>query len=147
MDGRLNPYRLDPGSHRAARALVDHLAAGPLEPALLILVYLRASQLNACAFCLELHTRQARDTGIAQEKLELLAAWPDAPCFSEPERAALALTEAVTRLDGGVSDRVWDQVGAHFDDEQTASLLWAIAAINAFNRVNVASRFPPRSRG
>lgn len=144
MGGRLNPYRLDPGSRRAMRALVDHLDTGPLGSSLLTLVYLRASQINACAFCLRLHIQQARDLGIAAEKLDLLAGWRDASCFTDRERAALMLTEALTRLSpGGVDDDPWDQVRGQFTDHEIASLLWAIGAINAYNRVNIAARFPP----
>lgn len=147
VGGRLNPYKLDPGSHQAVRTWVAHLRQGPIEESLRVLVYLRASQLNSCTFCLEMHTREARQIGVAQEKLDLLAAWRDARCFSDRERWALALTESVTRLgDAGVSDAVWNGVRGHFTEEETASLLWLIAEINVFNRVNVATRFPPRPR-
>ncbi len=147
MVERVNPYRLDPGSHRATWALIEHLDQGPIEPSLRVLVYLRASQVNACAFCVELHTRQAREVEIAQEKMDLLAAWPDAGCFSARERSALRLTDAVTRLgEYGVSDPIWDEVRGHFTDDEIASLVWLIAAINMINRVNVATRFPPRPR-
>lgn len=129
---RVNPYRADPGSHRAMRALVDHLEAGPIEPGLRTLVYLRASQINGCAFCLELHTREARAAGVAQLQLDLLAGWRDAGGFSDRERAALALTEAVTRLPAdGVTDDVWRAVSRQFSDEEAASLLWLIGVINA----------------
>jgi AhpD family alkylhydroperoxidase len=143
----LNPYAMDRGSHRAMRALEEHLNGGPLEPALRELVRARASQVNGCAFCLEMHTRLGREAGVTQEQLDLLGGWRDAGCFTPRERAALALTDAVTRLTGGAgAERIWDELRDQFTDEEIASLLWLIGAINLWNRVNVTTRFPPRQR-
>ena len=123
--------------------------AGDLEPGLLELVRIRASQLNGCAFCLEMHNHDARVKGESQRRLDTLSAWREVPdLFTAREAAALALTEAVTRIsDEGVSDRVWDDVAMHFAEKQVVRLLLAIATINVWNRlaVSVHQRLPERA--
>ncbi|HEY1740460.1 MAG TPA: carboxymuconolactone decarboxylase family protein, partial [Acidimicrobiia bacterium] len=101
----------------------------------------RASQINGCAFCLAMHLDEAREAGIEQYKLDALAAWRDVTAFDARERAALALTEAMTRLadQGGVDDAVWDSAREQFDDGALTTLLQVIALINAFNRINVTT--------
>jgi AhpD family alkylhydroperoxidase len=104
----------------------------------------RASQLNGCVFCLAMHTEEARQRGESEARLHLLAAWRDAPCYSAPERAALALTEALTVLDAdGVPDAVWDAAVEHLEEDGAVRLVWLIVAINAWNRLNVAAKTPP----
>lgn len=115
-----------------------------LEPAVLHLVRIRVSQINGCAFCLELHCGQARRDGETQRRLHLLAAWRRAPLFTERERAALALAEAVTVLpDGEVPEATWTAARAVFDEAELAHLVLAAALINLWNRLAIATRLDP----
>jgi AhpD family alkylhydroperoxidase len=115
------------------------------DPALAELVVIRASQLNHCAFCLDMHLTLAREHGVSERQLDLLAAWEEAgDVFDERERAALALTEAVTVLtEGFVPDAVYARAAEHFDEVRLAHLVGLIAAINNWNRVMVSRRIPP----
>jgi AhpD family alkylhydroperoxidase len=115
-----------------------------LEPALRDLVSLRASIVNGCAYCVDMHTKDARKRGESEQRLYAVAAWHEAPFFDERERAALALTDAVTLVrEGQVPRAVWDEAAEHFDEEELAQLLWAIVAINAWNRIAIATRMEP----
>lgn len=115
-----------------------------LEPTLLELVKTRASQINGCAFCLDMHTRDARKLGESDTRLHLLAAWREAPCFTERERAALEWTEALTRItDGHASDAAYQAAKAQLSDADLAALTAEIVTINAWNRVAIAYRFVP----
>ena len=117
-----------------------------LEPKLLELVKMRASQINGCAFCLDMHTKDARAMGETEQRLYLLPAWREADLYSERERAALAWTEALTDIaEDRVPDEVYDEVRPHFTDDELAFLTLAIVAINSFNRFNVAFRMPAGS--
>ena len=115
--------------------------ADPILPAKLRgLVHMRASQINGCAFCLELHTKMLH-TDETQQRLLTVAAWRDSPFFSDAERAALGLTEAVTLIsEDGVPDAVWEEAKRHFDERQLAALVLHIAVVNVWNRLNVATR-------
>ncbi|RZB17597.1 carboxymuconolactone decarboxylase family protein [Streptomyces sp. F001] len=115
------------------------------DPALAELVMIRASQLNHCAFCLGMHLSLARKHGVSELQLDLLSAWEEAEdVFDERERAALALTEAVTVLtDGFVPDEVYERAARHFDDVRLAHLIGLVVAINNWNRVMVSRRIPP----
>ena len=107
------------------------------------LVNLRASQINGCSVCVDMHSRALKAMGEPDERILLVAAWRESPYFSDTERAALALTEAVTRLadhPDAVSDEVWDQAARHYDESQLAALVVSIAAINVWNRLNAATR-------
>jgi AhpD family alkylhydroperoxidase len=108
------------------------------------LVKIRASQINGCGFCTDMHTKDALHAGETQTRLNLVAAWREATCFTEPERAALALTEAGTRIaDGnGVPDEVWAAAARHHDEDQMVALVSLIALINTYNRMNVLVRQP-----
>ena len=124
-----------------ARALVALEREVRIDPALRELVKLRASILNGCAYCIDMHTRDARKAGESEQRLYAIAAWHEAPFFSERERAALALTDAVTLIaDTHVPAAVYDEAARHFDPEELAHLIWQIAAINAWNRTAVATR-------
>ena len=108
---------------------------------------IRASQINGCAFCLHMHTRDARKAGESQERLDLIGAWREAPVYSSRERAALAWTEAVTRVaDTHVPDDVYDTARAEFSERELVDLTMAVVAINGWNRLMVAFRIPPPSR-
>jgi AhpD family alkylhydroperoxidase len=112
-----------------------------IDPVLRELIRLRASILNSCAYCIDMHTKRARRAGESEQRLHAVAAWHEAPFFDEAERAALALTDAITLLaETHVPAEVFEEAAAHFDDGELASLIWQIAAINAWNRVAVATR-------
>ncbi|MCX5258069.1 carboxymuconolactone decarboxylase family protein [Streptomyces canus] len=136
---------LDREVGRALSALSATAKRGLGDPALAELVVIRASQLNHCAFCLDMHLGIAREHGVSEKQLDLLAAWEEAEgVYDERERAALALTEAVTVLtDGFVPDEVYATAAKQFDDGQLAHLIGLVVAINNWNRVMVARRIPP----
>jgi AhpD family alkylhydroperoxidase len=137
---RVNLPAITPDAHGAMVAF-SHAAEEKLDPVIGALVKIRASQLNGCSFCLDMHTKEARRAGEDEQRLLMLAAWRQVPLFSDRERAALALTEAVTFLtDGHVPDEVYQSAAQHFDDTELAHLLWTIAAINVWNRMAVATR-------
>lgn len=139
---RISIREVDPGAYKAVGALSVYVARGTLGKALCAIIDIRASQINGCAWCLDMHTEEARSAGISQRQIDLIAAWHEAgSLFSPREQAALALTDAVTLIsDGGVDDDVWDAVKAEFDDKEIVELLLAISAINVYNRLNVAVR-------
>lgn len=136
---------LDPAVAQAMSALSKTAKKGLGDPALAELVVIRASQINHCAFCLDMHLALAREHGVSEKQLGLLAAWEEAEdVFDERERAALALTEAVTVLTKGfVPDEVYDRAAKHFDEARLAHLIGLIVAINNWNRVMVGRRIPP----
>jgi AhpD family alkylhydroperoxidase len=135
--------KLAPAVYRAMAAFDRSIE---FDPPLRELVKIRASQLNGCAYCLDLHSRDARAAGEDERRLATLAGWRESPFFTQRERAALALTDAATRLgDHGVTDEVWADAAGHFDEAELAQLLWAIAAINAWNRIGVATRLQPET--
>ncbi|MEV5351557.1 carboxymuconolactone decarboxylase family protein [Streptomyces sp. NPDC052693] len=136
---------LDAAVARALSALSAAAKEGLGDPALAELVVIRASQLNRCAFCLDMHLAIARQYGVSERQLDLLAAWEEAgDVFGERERAALALTEAVTVLtEGFVPDEVYERAAEHFDEARLAHLVGLIVAINNWNRMMVARRIPP----
>jgi AhpD family alkylhydroperoxidase len=138
---RLDIHSVDPKAQEAVLALERYVRGSGLEPRLYELVKIRASQLNGCAFCLDMHNRDARKGGEDQRRLDVLSAWREAPdLFTAPERAALALTEAVTRIaDAGVPDDVWNEAAAQFDDAAIVHLLMAAVTINVWNRLAVAT--------
>ena len=146
MEARLNTFGTPTGAkftkYLIAASRVLHEADVPVPT--LHLVEIRASQINGCAYCLDMHTKDALAAGESAARLNLVAAWREAACFTEAERAALELAEAGTRLaDGaGVSDEVWADAAKHYDEDQLATLVAQIALINAFNRGNVMVRNP-----
>ncbi|MGY3693203.1 AhpD family alkylhydroperoxidase [Bradyrhizobium sp. USDA 3240] len=145
MKARMNhPVMVVPDAMKALQALSESTKPA-LPEKLLELVYLRASQINGCSVCVDMHPKLARRAGETDERLFAVGAWRDTPYFTEAERAALALTEAVTRLsdrEDPVTDAVWDEAAKHFNEQQLASLVLGIAAINVWNRLNVAVRQP-----
>jgi AhpD family alkylhydroperoxidase len=121
------------------------VADSPLPPATRELVNLRASQINGCAYCADMHTKDAAHAGETQLRLNLVAVWREATVFTEAERAALELAEQGTRIADaatGVTDEAWANAAKHYDDDQLAALVALIAEINAWNRVNVITRQP-----
>ena len=145
---RMNVHATDPKAYAPMLALEKYIHAGSLGEALLALVKLRASQINGCAFCLDMHGREARAAGVPQRQLDVLAGWQEAPgLYSARERAAIALTEQVTLISqGGVSDAVWARVAAEFSPQETVELLMDICAINSWNRLAITTHqdLPPQ---
>ncbi|TQI94540.1 AhpD family alkylhydroperoxidase [Amycolatopsis cihanbeyliensis] len=135
-----------PGAFKELRGLEQTVAKAAadagLDQGLLELIKIRASQLNGCAFCLDVHARDARKAGESDRRIVLLAAWRETALYTEQERAALALTEAMTRLaqTQDVPDEVYEQATAVFTEQQYAAVGWAIALINTLNRLGVTSR-------
>lgn len=139
--GRLQMADLAP---RALAAMARVEAALELDARLHELVRLRASQLNGCAFCIDMHWKDARAAGEPEERLYMLDAWYDCPLYDARERAALALCEAMTHIaDGHVPDEVWHEAAATFAPEELAQLVMAITAINAWNRISITTRREP----
>ncbi|GAA4300157.1 carboxymuconolactone decarboxylase family protein [Streptomyces venetus] len=127
-------------------AAVSAAQDAKLEPELLELVRIRASQINGCAFCLDMHTKDARAQGETEQRIYTLNAWRETPFFTERERAALALTEAVTLVhDGRVPDAVYAEAAEVFDENQIAALIWSATVINAYNRIAIATRMVPKN--
>lgn len=144
MQARLDYAKASPGALNALFGLEVHLHHSELDPSLLHLVKLRASQINGCAYCMDMHSKDARAAGNSEQRLYLLEAWREAPFYSDRERAALAWTEAVTSLtDGHVSDPIFEQVREQFSDKELVDLTMAIAAINAWNRMAISFRAVP----
>jgi AhpD family alkylhydroperoxidase len=138
-----NPVMVIPDAMNALHELSSAVGKSGVPKSTLGLVELRASQINGCGVCVDMHARQMRQAGERDERLFAVAAWRDTPYFSDAERAALALTEAVTRLSdrtGAVPDEVWDEVTRHYNERALAGLLLAIATINVWNRLNVSTR-------
>jgi len=138
---RLDIQGTDSAAYRAVLGMEAYVRSGGVEKSLLELLKVRASQLNGCGFCLDLHNRDAVNRGEDPRRLYVLAAWREAPqLYTDRERAALALAEAVTLIArGGVSDEVWAGVTAHFDDREIVQLLMATATINVWNRLAVST--------
>jgi AhpD family alkylhydroperoxidase len=144
MEPRMeHPAYVVPGAMDALQALGAAVGGTGLDPILVELVCLRASQINGCSVCVDGHPRAARKLGETDERLFAVSAWREAPYFTDAERAALALTEAVTRLadrEDPVPDHLWAAAASHYDDKQLAGLVLAIANINVWNRLNAATR-------
>lgn len=137
-------HRVSPDNYRAMLALARSVQ---LDATLRELLNIRVSQLNGCAYCLDLHIHAARENGEATQRLDTLAGWRESPFFTAAERAALGLAEAMTRLtDGPVPDAVYDEAARHFEQETLAQVIFAITVINAWNRVAVTVQTQPAAR-
>jgi AhpD family alkylhydroperoxidase len=138
-----NPAMIVPGAMEALQKLGVAARSAGVPASTLYLVEMRASQINGCSVCLDMHSREMRHSGEPDERIFMVAAWREAPYFSDAERAALALTEAVTRLadrSDAIPDEVWEEASRHYDEAGLAGLVIAIASINTWNRINAASR-------
>jgi AhpD family alkylhydroperoxidase len=138
-----NPVFALDGAMDAMTALNKAISRAKISPRLLELMSLRASQINGCGVCAVQHPKIARRLGETDDRIFAVAAWRDAPFFTEAERAALALTEALTRIADTadpVPDELWDEAARHYDERELAALVLSIAAINVWNRLNVATR-------
>jgi AhpD family alkylhydroperoxidase len=138
--------RLAPDAFETVQALGRLGAKSGLDKELLELIKLRASQINGCAFCVQYHILQSESLGVSADKLNLVVVWREAPQFSQRERAALAWTEALTLLPGGVSDEVYAQAAAEFSEREFVYLTSAIASINVWNRFGAGYRWTPPAR-
>lgn len=144
MEPRMNYAKAAPGAFRAMRGLETYLADCGLEPSLKELVKTRASQINGCAYCIDMHTQDARAQGESEQRLYALSAWQETPFFSERERAGLLWTEKLTLISlDHVPDEVYEQVRPHFTEEELANLTLLIATINAWNRFAISFRSVP----
>ncbi|MDF2723352.1 MAG: alkylhydroperoxidase like protein AhpD family [Paenibacillus sp.] len=144
MKMRLNHYAANPDVYNAMKTFDETAKRLLNDDVLYELVKIRASQINGCAFCVDMHTRDARKAGESEQRLNLIVVWRESPVFTERERAALALTEAVTRIsEAGVSQELYDETRNHFSEHEIASLLLSINAINSWNRIAItAGMFP-----
>ncbi len=141
MSSRIDTRRVAPGALQAMLGLEKYIHESGLEPSLLELVKMRASQINGCAYCLDMHSKDARAAGETEQRLYLLDAWREAPFYTGRERAALAWTEALTRVaDTHVPDQVFEQARQEFSEEELVNLSMAIIAINGWNRLAIGFR-------
>ena len=148
MEARMkNPAMILPGAMEAIQGLYKATSKGGVPQETLELVHLRASQINGCSACVDAGGRSAKQAGVSDERLWAVAAWREAPYYTDAERAALALTEAATRLSDrqrpdAVPDEIWDEVADHFDEQGIAALILWIATTNFFNRINATIKEP-----
>jgi AhpD family alkylhydroperoxidase len=143
MDARINVGKLNPGAYKVMYGFGEYLAKSSLDKKLMDLVSLRVSQVNGCAFCLDMHWKDLKSAGETDQRLYSLDAWRETTFYSERERAALTWAEATTNIrDGHVSEDVFDQAREQFSDQELADLTLAVVAINSWNRLNIAFRTP-----
>jgi AhpD family alkylhydroperoxidase len=144
MEARIDLMQVAPGIIQAMLGLEKHVRQAGLDPRLLDLVRMRASQINGCAYCLDMHSKDARAAGETEQRLYGLDAWRETPYYSDRERAALEWTEALTLVaETRVPDEVYDRVRPQFSEQELAFLTLAVVAINGWNRLNVAARTVP----
>lgn len=144
MQPRIDGAKVAPDGYKAMLGLEAYLHQSGLELALLHLIKLRASQINGCAYCIDMHWKDLRAIGESEQRLYSLDAWREGPFYTDRERAALAWTEAVTRItDGHAPDQVYEEVRQHFSEKELADVTLAVAVINAWNRLAIASRSVP----
>jgi AhpD family alkylhydroperoxidase len=141
MEQRINAFQGGPEALRAMYGLSQYLAKSSVEEHLLDLVYFRVSQINGCAYCLDMHSKDLRAMGESEQRLYVLDAWRDAPLYTERERAALAWAEAVTKIpNGDVPNEIYNWAKEQFSEKELIDLTMAIITINSYNRINIAFR-------
>lgn len=144
MRPRIDPKRVSPKAINALLGLEGYLRESGMDERLLDLVRMRVSQMNGCAYCLDMHAKELRAAGESEQRLYTLDAWEETPFFNDKERAALAWAEAVTQLSHGhVPDAVFEEARKHFNEQELVDLTLAIVAINGWNRINIALRTVP----
>ncbi|GAB3918520.1 carboxymuconolactone decarboxylase family protein [Larkinella terrae] len=144
MQKRIRVKEVNPAAYRAMLAIDQYVQQTDLSQTVKDLIKIRSSQINRCAYCIDLHTREARQHGETEQRIYALTAWRDTPFFTDAERAVLALTEAVTRIASQtVPDEVYNEVALHFGDSQIADLILAISVINSWNRIGVCTLMSP----
>ena len=144
MEQRINAYAKGQGAVKAMFGLTAYLSKSPIEPKLLHLVEFRVSQINGCAYCLDMHSKDLRNDGDTEQRLYMLPAWRESPFYTDRERAALAWAEAVTLIaDGHVPDEVYEEARKQFSEEEVIDLTLAVTTVNSWNRLNIAFRTTP----
>jgi AhpD family alkylhydroperoxidase len=144
MEPRIDPSKVSPHAYQAMYGLERYVRQCGLEPSLLELVKMRASQLNQCAYCIDMHSKDARAHGETEQRLYALSVWRDTPFFTDRERAALAWAEAVTLVgESHVPDDLFEETRRHFTDEELVNLTMAVVTINGWNRLSIAFRAVP----
>jgi AhpD family alkylhydroperoxidase len=146
MEHRINFAAIEPAAYKALLSLESYLATTTISKTLKELIKIRASQINGCAFCINMHTIDARKQGETEQRIYLLNAWREVhDLYTDEEKAVLALTEEMTLItNGGVSDATYQQVKSFFDDKQVAQIMMAIITINSWNRMSVATQLAPQ---
>jgi AhpD family alkylhydroperoxidase len=145
MKVRLNYAKAAPGVYDAMDVLDQYVSACGLERPLTFLIQLRASQINGCAYCLDMHWKDLRAIHETEQRLYSLDAWRESPYYTDRERAALAWTEAITLISGHVPDEVYEEARRHFNERELSDLTLVVATINAWNRLSIAARLAPGS--
>ena len=143
MQQRINIQKLQPEAYKALASLEKYLSSTSLTVIHKNLIKIRASQINGCAYCINLHTREAQKANETDQRIFLLDAWKEVTLYSEEEKALLALTESVTRITGHVSDEVYGEAARFFDEIYLAQIIMAIVAINSWNRIAITTRLQP----
>jgi AhpD family alkylhydroperoxidase len=141
MKQRLNVYQKGSGAMKALYSLAIYLAKSQVEQSLLNLIYYRVSQINGCAYCLDMHSKDLRADGETEQRLYVLDAWRETPFYTDRERAALAWAEALTKIsNGNVPDEIYEEARNQFSEEELIDLTFGVLAINSYNRINIAFR-------
>lgn len=140
MENRVNIQKTQPAAYQAMYGLEKYVSASSIDPILLELIKMRASQINGCAFCLNMHSIDARKLGETEQRLYLLNAWRETTLFTEKEKAVLALTEEVTLIANHVSDETYARAAGFFDEVELSQIIMAIVAINAWNRIAISTK-------
>jgi len=140
MENRINIQKVEPAAYQAMYGLEKYLSASKVDKILLELIKMRASQINGCAFCLNMHATDARKIGETEQRLYLLNAWRETTLFSEEEKAVLALTEEVTLITSHVADETYNHAAKFYDENALAQIIMAIITINAWNRIAITAK-------
>jgi len=140
MESRVNIQQVEPAAYQAMYGLEKYLSTSKIDPILLELIKMRASQINGCAFCLNMHAIDARKIGETEQRLYLLNAWKETTLFTEEEKAVLALTEEVTLISNHVSDATYQNAASLFNEQELSQIMMAIVTINAWNRIAIATK-------
>jgi AhpD family alkylhydroperoxidase len=145
MSKRINVLQLEPEAYKAIMGLENYVANSGINKAHYELIKIRASQINGCAYCLDMHSRDARKGGETEQRIYVLNAWRDTSFFTEEEKVILALTEEITLVShGGVSDQTYQQAASVLDEHYLAKVIMAITVINAWNRISISTRLEPK---
>ncbi|KQN37910.1 hypothetical protein ASE92_00225 [Pedobacter sp. Leaf41] len=140
MENRINIQKVEPAAYQAMFGLEKYLSTSTVDPILLELIKMRASQINGCAFCLNMHSADARKMGETEQRLYLLNAWKETTLFTKTEEAVLALTEEITLISNHVSDETYNKAASFFDEKTLAQIIMAIVTINAWNRIAISTK-------
>lgn len=143
MSNRISIQQLEPDAYKALYPLEKYLSSTKLTPVHKVLIQIRASQINGCAFCINMHTKEARKLNVTEQRIYALSAWRDTAFFTEEEQAILALTEEVTLITQRVSDETYNQAAKVLDEHYLAAVIMAVIAINAWNRISITTRMMP----